>query len=639
MTTLMRGTVPSEAKNLCRHTSPDFVARPGSMSMHARGYLAARHRQHDVAIAYLAAAASLDPANALCLRDLGDALRLAQRYVEAIESYQRALKIAPQEPTIYCRLGAALLGLGQLADARGSYELALKIDPDCAAALSGLGDLHNVQREHALALSFYKRAAQLEPREAEHQSTLGAAYLQCGRWQDALDTFREGSRRQPDRADFQLGAGIALLELSQIHEAADAFRTALASDPQQVEACRGLVRALELLHQPNELAGAWLSLATALEGRDEFDQAARAFRQVLTRKPDCLPALVGLGRMHLRARDPRSAIPLFEAALTTAPEHAWAHIYLGWSHGLLGDLPKAWGEIACFFRLGSRRRYFEQPTWNGEQLDGRTVLLWMNAGLGDAIQMLRYAPLVKQRGGRVIMECHRSLIALFQRTEGVDEVVASGAPLPPFDAQAPLSLLPCIFPTTVESIPGAVPYARVDPGLVRRWRQILSSDPQTRTIGLVWSGEPLHSEARHRFAPLAAFSCLGNVPGVRYVSLQLGPAAIELLAPPPTLHVRQALVESMTIHETAAIVMNLDLVITVDTMMAHLAGALAKPVWTMLPYAADWRWLNDGDRSPWYPSMRLFRQRRWGDWHDVVVRMRAALETMTWPIATTPGSQ
>jgi hypothetical protein len=340
---------------------------------------------------------------------------------------------------------------------------------------------------------------------------------------------------------------------------------------------------------------------------------------------------MGLGRMYLRSRKPRRALPLFEAAVALAPDDRWAHIHLGWSHGLIGDLPRGWSEIACFHRLGPQRRSYDRPTWDGSRLDGRTVLLWSNAGLGDAIQMLRYVPLIPARGGRVAIECQSNLISLVEGVEGVDVAIPAGAPLPDFDLQAPLSLLPCLFPTTVQHIPGPMPYLRVAPLLVQHWRQRLHAGGRTRMVGLVWSGEPRNPEARQRFAPLAALSPLGGVHDVTYVSLQLGPGATELLTPPPGLRIRQILDEACPIHETAAVLMNLDLVITVDTMIAHLAGALARPVWTMLPYAADWRWLK-GPHSPWYPSMRLFRQLRRGDWDSVVRRVRSALETTEWPI-------
>jgi len=342
--------------------------------------------------------------------------------------------------------------------------------------------------------------------------------------------------------------------------------------------------------------------------------------------------------MHLRAHDPRAAIACFEAAVAIEPDHHLAHLYLGWSHGLLGDLPKAWDQMACFLRLDTRQRHLEQPTWDGSPLAGRTLLLWANGGLSDTIHLLRYVPWLKPLGGRVLVECHRNLVDLAARTAGVALAVPTGAPLPACDLQAPLLLLPCLFPAAVEDVAWSGPYVQVDPQLVQTWRARLKLDARQRSVGLVWSGEPIHPDLRHQFAPLSALAQLGDVSEVRYVSLQLGLAAIELLAPPSKLHIEQVLDETVTVHDIAAVVSNLDLVISVDTMVAHLAGALGKPVWLMLSSTADWRWLNEGDRSPWYPSMRLFRQRRWNDWHDVVLRMREALVHDPWPIVTTAAA-
>jgi hypothetical protein len=246
--------------------------------------------------------------------------------------------------------------------------------------------------------------------------------------------------------------------------------------------------------------------------------------------------------------------------------------------------------------------------------------------LSDTIHLLRYVPFLKPLGGRVLVECHGNLVDLAARTEGVALAVPAGAPLPGSDLQAPLSLLPCILPSEAKDSARSVPYVHVDSQLVNMWRDRLNFHVCQRSVGLVWSGDPSHPDARHQFAPLAALAPLGDLPGVRFISLQLGPGAIELLGPPSNLQIEQVLDETVTVHDTAAVVSNLDLVISVDTMVAHLAGALGTSVWLMLPYVADWRWSNEEDRSCWYPSMRLFRQRSPNGWHDVVLRMREALE-------------
>ncbi len=257
-------------------------------------------------------------------------------------------------------------------------------------------------------------------------------------------------------------------------------------------------------------------------------------------------------------------------------------------------------------------------------LKGKSVLLFAEQGLGDTLQFIRYAPLVKQRGGTVIVQCQRLLLRLLSTCAGIDRLVPEGDEPPPFDVQAPLLTLPGIFRTTVASIPAKVPYLRAGRVLSAHWQEQLRGVTGFR-VGIAWQGNPDHAMDRRRSLPLQLFAPLAELPGVRLVSLQKGPGRDQLTALGERLGVLDLTDRLEDFADTAALVSNLDLVITVDTAVAHLAGALGIPVWLTLPHIPDWRWLLGRGDSPWYPTMRLFRQSTWGDWPGVFDRLTEAL--------------
>jgi hypothetical protein len=328
----------------------------------------------------------------------------------------------------------------------------------------------------------------------------------------------------------------------------------------------------------------------------------------------------------MRLGTPSRALGFLRSTIACEPDHAPGHFNLGFASALLGDLARGWTEFH-WYSLHRPRRYFEQPFWRGEETDA-TVLVWADQALGDAIQYVRYVPLVARRTARVILQCSERLAPLLARVEGVARVIGLDAPLPAFDAQVPLSYLPEIFQTRLDIVPSHVPYLAVDPALIDEWAQRLGPRKGVR-VGLVWGGDPSRNNAHVRFAPLSAFAPLAGVRGVRFISLQQGTPAVDLMCPPRGLWIEAYPEESRSIADSAALILNLDLLITVDTMTAHLAGALGKPVWTLLARTPDWRWHLDTEVSPWYPTMRLFRQVHDGDWASLLALTRAALDNLT----------
>ena len=300
-----------------------------------------------------------------------------------------------------------------------------------------------------------------------------------------------------------------------------------------------------------------------------------------------------------------------------------------WPGSSAGRLDRGWPGYEWRWReRGTEPPRFNAPPWDGSPPEGRTILLYAEQGLGDTIHFVRYAPIVQRLGGRVAVVCQRILVPLLSRCRGIDRLVPEGDPYPGLDAHAALMSLPMILKTTLADIPADVPYLEAEPERVGRWRHELEGFSEFK-IGIVWQGNPQFGMDQLRSIPLPAFAPIAGVPGVRLFALQKGPGSEQLRDMGDRLGAIDLTARmdpsAGTFVEEAAALMSLDLLVTSDTAMAHLAGALGRPVWVALPFSADWRWMLDREDSPWYPTMRLFRQPAWGDWNSVFERIAAEL--------------
>ena len=330
---------------------------------------------------------------------------------------------------------------------------------------------------------------------------------------------------------------------------------------------------------------------------------------------------------------PDDALVSYDRAIALKPDYAKAHFNRSLALLLKGNFADGWEEYEWRWKGGARGvkpRKFECPQWRGENLAGKTIFLYPEQGYGDTIQFLRYVPLVASRGGHVILEVPPPLLRLAERLQGAAQVFASGAAAPAADFFCPLLSLPRAFSTTVATIPGEVPYLVADRTAIAAWRRRLAVLEGLR-VGLVWAGSPRPNQPeanrinRRRSITLGHFANLADVPGVSLVSLQKDQAASQTRSPPPGLFVHDWTDELGDFADTAALIEALDLVISVDTSVVHLAGALGKPVWLLNRFDTCWRWLLDRDDSPWYPTLRQFRQPRRGDWDSVIMDVLAAL--------------
>jgi tetratricopeptide (TPR) repeat protein len=617
----------AEAEAVCHDVLGDSPDHP--TVLHFAGMLASRSGQDDVALVLLTEAAALAPRTLQYQVDLGNALLRRQRLSDALGAYLQAITIDPMKVALYAAVSEALLRKGLLVEGLAVAEEAVRLEPSNARAHDQQGNALRALGRWPAALAAYARVLQLAPRDSTGYLAIGQVYLQLLDWTAAADIFARGLGCGRASPDLHVGLGVALLRLGSLAAATDAFTAALSIDPKHVPAARQLVLAQAMTGRADDAVGAWCSLGAALAFANQLEEAAVAYREALSRKPDCLRALVRLGHLQGGLAKPHESVPCYERALAIKPDHARVHRGLSWSRLATGDFVRGWTEAGLDkSELDKRQRDFEQPTWDGSDAPHETILIWAGTGLGDTIQFLRYLPLIRARCQRLIVECDKALASLFSHHPCIARVITTGAPLPAFDKQISFHGLGAIFDCVGVTLSSAVPYLatavearevsrrRIDHGLSRR----------KQNVGLVWASEPERKDASMRFVTLSALAPLATIANVHLVSLQLGASRADLLALPDGFHVHEVLSEPYLMRNTAAIVPNLDLVITIDTMMAHLAGALGRPVWVLLPYAAEWRWLANGDTSRWYPTMRLFRQRRRGDWRDPIARISAALQ-------------
>jgi Flp pilus assembly protein TadD len=526
-------------------------------------------------VALLRRALAQDPSSAMALNNLGNALQATNAFEAAIACYDRALVIQPALAEAHNNRGNALLGLKRLEEAAGEYQRALAINPRYAEAHYHWGYALQAQERHADAIQRYEKALALRPDYPEAYNNLGNALLALGRAEEAIARYEQALAVKAD------------------------------------------------------YAGAHINLAGTLLLLNRTQEAVARGEALVRMRPDFAEAHAVLGRAFLALNRAEAALGCFQRAAAIKPDYAEAHWYEGQARLLLCDLETGWRKWEHRLLMPTAHLpQFPRPQWSGkEDLAGKTILLYAEPGegFGDTIQFVRYVPLVARRGARVVLMAHGALTPLLRGLEGVSAVCTPGETLPDFDLHSPLMSLPFAFGTTMASIPASLRYLSPPAGKVTDWRAVLGEDRLPR-IGLAWSGRPRQGQFRNRALPLRLLAPMLEMPGVRFVAIQkeLREGDAEILR---SLAQAENIGARLTdFSDTAAAISLLDLVITVDTSVAHLAGALGKPVWIMLQFAADWRWLLGREDNPWYPTARLFRQPAIGDWESVAAQVRSALQ-------------
>jgi tetratricopeptide (TPR) repeat protein len=489
----------------------------------------------------------------------------------------------------------------------------LRQQPEHAEALHCLGIALHAQGQNAQALGFFERSLRLEPANSQAENNRATALNALGRPAEALSCLERALALKPDDPGLHYNRGNTLMTLLRDDEALAAFDAALAQQPDFRQALQNKGIVLTRLGRPVEALATYeklLALYPAGAPADVTLSEARVNRAW------------ALDRMNRRTE----ALAACDAAIAGDGAHALAHFNAAPICLAMGDYERGWREFEWRWRDPSFKvhaRNFSQPLWLGqESLEGSTILLYAEQGFGDTIQFCRYVPMVKARGARVILEAPPPLLPLLRTLLGPDELAAFGQPLPPFDMRTPLMSLPLAFGTRLDSIPVDVPYLAVDPARVEKWREILGP-PRGLRVGLAWSGNRELRSDNVRSARLTELAPLFR-DGIEYVSVQKDVRPHDLVAAPGLgLRLYGESIEDFA--DTAALISLMDVVVSVDSAPAHLAGAMATKVWLLLYVAAEWRWLMEREDSPWYPTARLFRQRIALDWGEVAQRVGDAL--------------
>ncbi len=613
----------AEAEPLYRQVlnrSPDHFD-----ALHLYGVLLSQTRRFDQAETFLRRAVHLRPNIAVAHSNLGNLLRDRDRPAEALPHLRKAVELDPKMAAAHQNLGVVLNELGETDEAEQCFRRALALNPTFPEALNSLAGALRIAEKLEESEACYRKAIAARPNYAEAYSGLGATLAELHRNEESLASCRRAVALRPDYPQGHNNLAMALVASKMYDQAEAEVRQALRLRSSYVDAQRNLGSVLSKMRRNEEALAeyrkalqldpdgeeTWMEIGSVLRTLRRFDEAKHACRRAIELKPTAPLNHYNLGVVHLDLCEIDQAIACFRKAVEVKPTAPLPHWGLSLSLLVNGDYLEGWKEYEWRWECTDfypPRRKFPQPEWDGSDPAGKTILIYSEQGLGDAIQFARYAPLVVRQGAKVILQCQPSMKRLFATLPGVHGIHCAPDPDPTFDAHCSLLSLPTILQTTLATIPSEIPYLFAEPSKVMRWKEKLSAMPGKLKIGIAWAGNPDHQRDQERSCGLLALAPLASVPDAALISLQKGPPASQAANPPAGMTLHDVSDQLQDFSDTAALVANLDLVISVDTSIVHLAGAMGRPVWTLLAFAPDWRWLLHRADTPWYPSMRLFRQ-------------------------------
>ena len=666
----------SEVALACQRTLSNNPCHPEALI--GVSLVALASNQIEAAVKTATAAVAAAPAMVVAWVALGQALKAADRLAEARQACTQALQLDGTNALAHLGLGELYLACEHIEDAIAEFNCALIRQPNLAAAHLGLGNAHAILKRNAEALAHYDRALTLHPRMPEAEFAAGFILARMGSIDEAETRYRRAIAARPDFAAAWVNLGsllrdrghevmaeaalrraaslrpglvsawinLAALERDR-NRAAEAerhLRTALDLNPNQVEA---LIAWCQFCVHQHDLPAAWQWLNRALAIDPRQNEAMNMKGILLHSEGRCAEAVAAFEQAekfgsHSAASNRGNslldlgcigeALRAHQSAVDRDPAHAGAAYNLALTQLRLGDWTSGWRNYEARWRFREVHhspRIFRQPRWRGEQLHGRRILLHAEQGLGDTIQFCRFAGLVAAHGGHVILQVQppveRLLHSLEVARSGRAEVALLGVEPPAFDLECPLMSLPAVFGTTIETVPSTCPYLYAGREAARQKLTDFHSVHPGPRIGLAWAGNPRYKADRARSMRLETLAPLLRTIPANWISLQKGEAAHQLAALPADISVLDGSSHDRDLADTAALLATLDLVLTTDTSIAHLAGAMAIPVWIVLPHLADWRWMQSIATTPWYPSARLFRQSVPGDWQGVFDRVIAQL--------------
>ena len=569
------------------------------------------------------------------------------------EQFEEAQKICadiqredPANPFLLCMRGIIDFHLGLTKEAEAWMEKALILAPQSTEIIYKYSTILIAQKKFAAVLPLLMRIVALKPDHTKAYWHIGVTLRETGDSAGALAAFDKVLKINPQDVEALSDKGTTLQELGCLSEAVACYKQALTLKPNHY----GVINNLGVIHLlQNDLDGAaalyqaalavhpaspeaLCNLGTILGLKGDLDGAILHCQKALALRQDCPETLNNLGIVLKDARHFEKAIMAYKEALRLEPSNAEVHKNLATALLALGRFDEGWREYEWRWKSKQLRpafRDFAQPEWQGEAGEKQTLLIHAEQGFGDTLQFCRYVPLVKKRGFHVVMEVQPLLKRLIQSLDGIDKVVSMGDILPPFDLHCPMMSLPLAFHTTFDTIPAKLPYLSPDPADLAKWEdRVAALANNALKVGLVWAGksrvqspELIAADQKRSIAP-EVLAPLMDMPNVQFFSLQK-----EGMRAPEAFPLIDWMVDCHDFADTAALITNLDLVISVDTAVAHLAGALGKPVWLLNRFNSCWRWLAGREDSPWYPgTLRLFNQKEMGNWDEVVMRVRTTLK-------------
>ncbi|HYC17333.1 MAG TPA: tetratricopeptide repeat protein [Pseudolabrys sp.] len=637
---------PGEAEQICQK----IIAKKSNFfdAHHVLGIIQAAQGKNEQALTSYNRALAVQPNHADTLSNCGNVLTALRRFEEALASYNRALAARPNHTGALNNRGVALQEMGRHGEALASFAQAIALQADYADALCNRGNSLHALGRFDEALASYDCAIALRPALLQAHCNRGNTLRELQRYDEALASYDRALALQPNLVEAIANRGITLAELKRHDEALDSFARALALRPDDAELFnkRGVIldavkrhgealadydRALAL--RP-DYTDALYNRGNALHELKRFDEALACYDRLLPLRPNDGNTFTNRGKILKELDRYDEALACSARALELLPDNIIAHCNEASMRLLTGDFARGFAEYEWRWKkadMAPARRDFPQPMWRGEDIAGKTILLHGEQGFGDAIHFCRYAPLVAARGAHVILEVRKPLArlmdSLMHTLAGPSAIVASGEALPAFDLHCPLLSLPLAMGTRLDTIPAQVPYLGVPAEKAAEWSARLESRLGTKPrprIGLAWSGSVHHELDKQRSIGLRNFARLLEIDAT-FISLHKEAAADDarvLAERSEIVHFGEAL-DDYT--DTAALISQLDLVVSVDTSVVHLAGALAKPVWVLVTYVPDWRWLLGREDSPWYPTARVFRQSAAREWDSVITRVHGEL--------------
>ena len=538
------------------------------------------------------------------------ALHRAGQLREAERIYARVLKVAPDHFDALNLLGAVKIQQGQFGEAQRLFGAAIKINPRIPAAWCNLGQAQYALKRPADALQSFDKARALAPEDVDILYQHANALLALDRPREALAELEVVLARKPQHFEARLNSGLAQAKLENPECALADFDSALALVPQHPVAHfnRGVV----------------------LIKLGRYAEAVAANERAIAAAPDYVAAWLNRGMALAQLRCFEEAIASYGEVLARRKDNADAHFNRALALLTTGDYRRGFEDYEWRWRRTGvpAPKNRGRRLWLGEfPLAGKTILLHAEQGLGDTIQFARYAPLVAAQGAKVVLEVQPELKSLLSRLDGVTAVVARGEAPPPFDVHCPLGSLPLARKTELPVVPAPIPYLSADHAHLQKWSARIKKLPHPR-IALAWAGNPAHDNDRNRSIALSALAPLLAMPA-SFISIQRDVRSADVAQLAATAQLTHLGGELADLNDTAGVLAMCDLLITVDTAPAHLAGAMGRPVWVLVPFAPDWRWMLDGEITPWYPSARVFRQSALADWNAVIARAAAALQSRT----------